>query len=394
MNSDDFSIKVIRFFATAILMLVTFVAGTMAVSFFIPWLDQVAGEMVALVFAVPSIYLVLALPWLAVRLVKYLTKKDRLPLKDVLFIRKIPHFGEKMPQCLEEIRKETFSPYVTRERLEISFIEISENQKWVKIFGKYYPVDFICGYNEKENVLYTIDGARIPLKVSARRTAFKAGLKLFFEDRGHYYTELPESSDSVFRGVTGGSYEGIYKTDFGKIRYRWEIVMGQISQGQQDNAFEGVLLEKELKKIAKAIRSGRDRLDRYTDFGKYKNEYSICNGINIIRKLGYPYNKRGLDFLVDCLNDIDEPYFMLAVDELMREFPSDMLKTKLEERAKMVYEEKDVLKMAGLLFLAKKLDYDIKYIQDIKETGDSFEKYTQTDDSDPGHRLLFVRNNT
>ena len=106
-------------------------------------------------------------------------------------------------------------------------------------------------------------------------------------------------------------------------------------------------------------------LDAITGFEDYANEYCVCNAVKVLQLLKYPKNKEGMEFLFICLWDLDEAYFSLAADVLAA-FPKDILEKELEERAKLYHESEDALRLAGILFLAKKIKYDIRYVEEVK----------------------------
>ncbi len=353
---------------TIALIIGAFLGGTMGISLFIPFIAEKINEVLAIILLFPSLLLLLYSPGLIAEYMRSLYKKKLPPIKQWRVFWRVPHFGRIMPQCWDEARFETYRPYVTSEGNQIPFVMMGESQKWMRILGKYYPVDLICGYNEKKNVLYAIDGSAIKLPRRALLSSYKEGIKAFFEDRGHNYESIPDGTKYAFENMICSRPEELYKMDFGKLRYRWEDWMARSSGGEnrKHDIFEDVLSNKEITAIFKSIRNKRDNLGMYTNFEDYKNEYAVCNGINLLSKLKYPQNRDGIGFLFDCLNDVDEPYFMMAVDELMK-FPHKTLKNELEVRAKTAYEEQDVLKMAGLMFLAKKLNYEIEYVKEIKE---------------------------
>ncbi len=94
----------------------------------------------------------------------------------------------------------------------------------------------------------------------------------------------------------------------------------------------------------------------------------------------------GIDFLFDCLGDVDEAYFMGAA-ELLKEYPPKLVHRKMEDRAKQAYENKDALKLAGILFLSKRINYETEFIKQKKheiklakeeELQDALESVTDT----------------
>ena len=130
--------------------------------------------------------------------------------------------------------------------------------------------------------------------------------------------------------------------------------------------FERVLTEAEIKRAAKAVRKKEVKLSDFLVFEKYKNEFSVCNGVELLGMMGDSRRLEGIDFLFDCLGDVDEAYFLGAA-ELLKEYPKELVHQKMEERVKLAYESKDALKLAGILFLSKRLNYETEYIRQKKE---------------------------
>lgn len=302
---------------------------------------------------------------------------------------RVPHFDvefgkDKTDQLLE---KENFGLCLFRDGSSSSNLLVSESGKWFSIAGEYFPTDFICGYNSGRNELYTIDGVIIKLPLAAgSRTATKE-LTQFFQDRGSYYKKMPLGARVEFNHSVHSGYDAIYKADWGQLRYVWEKSLLENSNRYSDHIavrhyeavlddgavntdiFTRVLSRKEIIITVSAIRDRKADLKTYMDFSSYRNEYSVCNGIEILTIVGHPLNEEGVDFLFDCLTDLDELYFSMAVDAI-KLLPRKLRQEKMEERAKAAYEAGSVEKLAGLLYLSKELDYEIKYISKIRASGE------------------------
>jgi hypothetical protein len=80
--------------------------------------------------------------------------------------------------------------------------------------------------------------------------------------------------------------------------------------------------------------------------------------VRLLRELGYPRNKAGVDFLFDCIKDIQKPYFEDAIEALSL-FPRDELIELIEMHVTKAHEEGDVLFGAGLIYLSGKINYEI-----------------------------------
>ena len=295
-----------------------------------------------------------------------------------------PHYGKLFgqDQVRELVGNYSFSPFTDEKGKELKHIFISEDQKWANILGGYIPMDLLCGYNEKKNCIYTIDGAIINLPVRAKLPHIKKELRSFFETRGMYYKVMPAISVQSFEELIGKD-GSLSKADWSKVRYEWEktILRNEknfnnlelkkfspyaIKDDDGEIFFERVLTTNELKRTSKAVRRKHVDIEDFLVFDKFKNEYSVCNGIELIKMVNYPQKRVGIDFLFECLRDIDEAYFMPAV-ELIKEYPTDMVYKKMEEYVKKAYESGDVMRLAGILFLSKRMGHETEYIKQKKE---------------------------
>ena len=297
---------------------------------------------------------------------------------------KFPHFGDGMKEekVTEIIEKSVFSAYVTRDGETLKNVTISDDHKWICILGGYFPVDLVCGYNEKSGELLGIDGAAIMLPRRAKRLHIRKDIDAFFRDRGIYYKSLPKNADDCYYEVRNTIGLNIDREDFGRIRYLWEKgIANEEDQfwvtdddgndcrpGKESDINEGiyqhVLSDKEVQEIAENVRGGSIMLSRYLRFEGYRNEFSVCNGVELLDKLGYPMNSEGVDFLFRCLGDVDEAYFMPAV-EVLKTYPEQLLQEKIEAYIKHAYENYDAVGLAGLMYLAKEINYEIRYIADM-----------------------------
>lgn len=353
---------------TVILVIAYFLFVIILSSYFTVWVYDVLGLLASLLALGLSYCALFAIPFFGIDLFKFLKENKDLTAKDWWYLRKISYLGERMPGCQREIMQETFHSYVTKKGKEIPFIKVSENERWVKIQGKYYPLDFLCGYNDRGRVIYTISGEPIPLRQG--KPEFTEGLTEFLKDHGTFFDETPLNAKGVFDSLVKDHENELLKYDFGRLRYLWESNIVADSD-LQISIYDLVLSDIEISNIADAIKMGEKRLGNYLIFEKYKNEYNVCNGVKLLMELGYPDNAEGMDFLFDCLGDVDEPYFLMAVEELMK-FPPDKLGDKIEEKAKIAYETRNVNNMAGIMFLAKRLNYEIEFVKNIGD-GETFE---------------------
>lgn len=297
---------------------------------------------------------------------------------------KVPHFGKLFgdDQVDVFIGDYKFSPYIDKKGNSSEFISLSEDKKWMQLLGSYLPLDLLCGYNENTNFLYTIDGAIIQLPKRAQKADVKDQIREFLDARGMYYKFLPSSSEKVFNEISK-KYGTLSRADWSRMRYEWEKNMlsnkkvfrelgfqkytphsARVKENQY--FFERVLTANELENTALAVRRKKIPLSDYLVFEKYKNEYSVCNGIELIKLVNDSQKKEGLDFLFDCLRDVDEAFFIPAA-ELLKELPADLVFKKMEKNARRAYENRDANRLAGILYLSKLMGHETEYIRKKKE---------------------------
>ena len=53
--------------------------------------------------------------------------------------------------------------------------------------------------------------------------------------------------------------------------------------------------------------------------------------------------------------------------ELIKEYPTDTVYSKMEEYVQKAYESGDVMRLAGILFLSKRMGHETEYIKQKKE---------------------------
>ncbi|SDB49140.1 hypothetical protein [Butyrivibrio sp. INlla16] len=283
----------------------------------------------------------------------------------------MPHFSSmyREYQIKHILSNHSFHPFIRPNGKKSGIIRVSEDDKWVCIFGAYYPIDLICGYNKTKNEIYAIDGTIIKLPIRCKLRSAGTGIEEFFEDRGFYYKSMPGKAEVRFEAALDRPRKDLSRADWGMVRYQWEkAIAGSSNKDGKigDDFFERVLTDAEIARVVRAIGKGEVSLSYYTDFEKYQNEFSVCNGIRLISVIGKQAKYDEMDFLFRCLEDVDETYFLMAV-EVLKKSPRTKVQEKLEEKARIAYEEYDVQELGGLLYLAKVIGYDIQYVKKIKE---------------------------
>ena len=178
-------------------------------------------------------------------------------------------------------------------------------------------------------------------------------------------------------------YRGMYnveKADWAGLRLAWEEAVAQKKHPKADGKkykvvtddgqlnpelFDRVLSNSEIGRIISALNQRTISPTDVFAYDRYVNEYTVCNAIRIAEGVRTKYKTESLDFLFLCLNDIDEAYFHRAVAVILL-FPHSMIKERLEEQALAAYNNQDALRLAGLLYIAHEIDYEIQCLKDIK----------------------------
>ena len=127
-----------------------------------------------------------------------------------------------------------------------------------------------------------------------------------------------------------------------------------------------VLSNSEIAKVISALKQKIISPGDVFTYDIYFNEYTVCNAIKIAEEVRNIYKTETLDFLFMCLNDIDEAYFHRAA-RLIIKYPHSMIKERLEEQALIAYNNQDALHLAGLLYIAKEIGYEIGGLKNIRE---------------------------
>ena len=303
---------------------------------------------------------------------------------------RLPHFGKKLDQDKVEdiIGGLKFSPYVTKNGKKLKNLAISEDEKWIRIMGGYLPVDLICGYNARDGLIYAIDGKSISLPYSYKYRDAHSDIEQFFEDRGIWYKTMPNHAENRFLAARDNEETKLDKENFGKVRYLWEKAIANDNSGysKKDKKakyrvvsrseeggnvfFERVLSNDDIRKTGLAVLSGKIELANYLRFEDYSNEYSVCNCVELLKYINYPKNAEGIDFLFNCLGDVDEAYFTYAV-EVLQIYPEKLLQEKIEENVRLAFEKGDVVHLAGVMYLAGDMEYEIEYIKELKKAKES-----------------------
>ncbi len=294
-------------------------------------------------------------------------------------------FGNKPVKDI--IKGELFHHYVCKDGSVLKFIKLSETGKWACIFGEYYPLDLIAGYDRYSYSLRTIFGDVLTLPNDACRNYAKVEFKPFFAHRGRYYYESPHVISSFNEFIKDSNID-ITKESTQKLRYIWNKLEADdkysksftpvLEDGQiNPDIYERTLSDKEIQKYLSYIRNDKLSLDNLFDINLYTSCYGVFNAIELLQRLPYDERLKRTDFLFDCICRVDEPYFFVACSMLLS-FSKPLIQSKIEENAKTAYNNKDVGKMGGLLYLARQMDYEIVFVKELKEKAKSGAKEANT----------------
>jgi hypothetical protein len=303
----------------------------------------------------------------------------------------VPYWGNKFGRdiCIRLLSEDKFRPYVNKKGQKVRGFSVSESGRWFCINGQYYPTYLVYDYNRSSSEITMIDGTQIDSGdwkfdyqiTQALNEYLGTDRNLRLDDASH---DMITTSDCTraFKRILQGNYEDLATSDWDEFRYRWEKELSEIkvanlnrmnardhAKALRDKSIAGealhtrVLMDEEINVIAHAIRN--DEIKDISDWFKlnaFKDDMCVCNGVSLLKDLGYPTSKVGTLFLFDCLRDIQKPYFEDAVITLEK-FPIDELVPIIESHVETAHATGDVLWGAGLLYLSKRIGYTISLAQ-------------------------------
>ena len=285
----------------------------------------------------------------------------------------------KYPEFEKQLKEEKFVSYVDLNGNRSKYLKISENDKWICFCGEYHPIDLIYARPSQDQFFYTIKGDTVSLE---KDIPYNARLELleFLKRRGNIIDMDPHVVRDMYWQL---DYRGMYnveKADWAGLRLAWEEAVAQKKHPKADGKkykvvtddgqlnpelFNRVLSNSEIGRIISALNQRTISPADVFAYDRYVNEYTVCNAIRIAEGVRTKYKTESLDFLFMCLNDIDEAYFHRAVAVILL-FPHSMIKERLEEQALAAYNNQDALRLAGLLYIAHEINYEIQCLKDIK----------------------------
>ena len=309
----------------------------------------------------------------------------------------IPHWGNAfgLSKIKDLLIEEEFEPYVLKDRMTCKNVEISKSKKWIRCKGNYYPIQLVRGYGcnsyGKKGHLYLIDGTilhdEIPYDFDTMQAFEELFPPMFDTDAALDNTSLSVGNKDAFKAVWKGTVEELASADWGEVRYQWEKKYAELYNKQLSNQlkkrrmkmvadkfnmhklmFGRVLDDEELGVILQQIRryQMKEGLSRILKLENYSDDYCVCNGIRLLGMMGYPANAEGIDFLFNCIMDVRKPYCNDAV-AVLKQYPRDLLIERIENDVKYAYSSNDVVWGAGLLILAKSIDYEVKMAKKLAE---------------------------
>ena len=299
----------------------------------------------------------------------------------------VPYWGRKFGKksLFKLLAEDKFTAYVRKDGKKCRSIKISESGRWMKIAGRYYPIPFIRGIDYSRNAwtLVFINGEKFELPGLFGKRTIEALKEIFPPMKTDESTMTEDDIDKynilAFEEAWDKPIEELAKADWFEIRYNWEkkyadIVSSAIPRSKKKRAlrrmtdedhvykvmFCRVLANKEIKAIAEEIRKGGiERPYALFDITNYSDEFCICNGIKVLDSMGYPANKEWIGFLFDCLKDVQKSYCDDAVAVLKNHYPKEELIEHIDADIVKAHEANDLVWAAGLISLAKAIDYEI-----------------------------------
>ncbi len=302
-----------------------------------------------------------------------------------LDIETVPYWGRKFGfrQTIKLLAEDKFHPYVFKNGKVCRKLKVSESGRWFMVAGRYYPLYLVKSFIRRGNEILMVDGTILRAQDWLGNWQVVEALEEIFADRG-VYSELSDENilrqqcRTAFTRVCGDDYKALGKADWDEVRYSLEKEIKNIQAGRANSKkklrhmrdiiapdrarsamYTRVLTDDEVRAISSAIKVGIiQKLDGWFKKSLFTNDLCICNGVSILKNIGYPLNKVGEEFLFECITDIEKPYFEDAVAALTQ-FPRKRLIEQIEKYVARAHAKQDVLFGAGLIYLAGKIDYEI-----------------------------------
>ncbi len=302
-----------------------------------------------------------------------------------LDIETVPYWGRRFgfKQTIKLLAEDKFHPYVFKNGKVCRKLKVSESGRWFSVAGRYYPVHLVKSFIRRDNDILMVDGTFLREQNWLGNWQVVEALQEMFADRGVYSEQIDETilskqCKAAFKRVCGDDYKALGKADWDEVRYDLEKEIKNIHARRantktkdrhmreiiapdraKSSMYSRVLTDDEVRAIGAAIKVGIiQNIDGWFKTKLFGNDLCICNGVNILKNIGYPLNEAGEEFLFECITDIEKPYFEDAITALTQ-FPRERLIELIEKNVARAHAKQDVLFGAGLIYLAGKIDYEI-----------------------------------
>ena len=318
----------------------------------------------------------------------------------------VPYWGKffGLRQTIRLLASDSLKPYVMQDGTVSKKLMVSNSGRWFYVAGRFYPTHLVRRFDRSSERLYMINNAVLKNQYWLDDDEVRKALnELLYSKKAYLFRERKNSKGSdcerAFANVWKGSLEDLAKADWDELRYRWEQELADIEADRMERSaynkhMEGlktaktaqkemygrVLLDQEIEVIAEAVLDGRiEDTDGWFDISLFKNDIYVMNGVKLAKRLGYPINANAVEFLFGCISDIQKPYFEEAVIALER-MPQEVLVPIIEKYVTQAHDEGDVVFGAGLLYLSKRIGYEISLKKDpsgkvvLEESDNEFEK--------------------
>ena len=304
----------------------------------------------------------------------------------------VPYWGEwfTRKEIFRLLSGEKFKPYVTSHGETVRQVKVSSSGRWVCIRDRYYPLPLVKRFYfnrdlQKCNVCM-IDGTDIGMQEWSGSSEIKDAVTELMGTVADYPKDLCKSAFDAAKDDMHVSYYKLATADWSEFRYLWEQKCRELDYGKggekvgkkrirkltdpnniKDSLYNKTLSETELDAICNRIKldKGLD-VRAFSNLDRYQKDIYVLNGVKLCEKLGYPENIKAEDFLFDCIRDIEKPYFDDAI-RVLSGFPRKHLISEIERYVEIAHEKGDFVFGAGLLALARSIDYEISLERETEE---------------------------
>lgn len=318
----------------------------------------------------------------------------------------IPHFGAMftMEEVYNLLKNEEFKIVKNKNGKPYRGVKVSESKKWLLINQRYYPIPLIAHYYPKYSVFCLVDGSYITMEPSMEERSAKDQVLFTTHLFGPYAYKDGDNPDKIIIVNNLGNpvtwqqefwYQRAFvmvkkeierrglsfaQSDWKLFRYSWERTLADIEYKPYTTASErqsylnsivnnnnkifdkmnsAVLDDRIIDAIAVAVRKDR-RVNTASILNKkaYIDPLYVCNAVRVLERLDDKMRIKGLPFLMDCMDAIDEPYYEMA-SQLLFEIDKEKVIPALEDSFKAALGSENVLKIAGLMALGERIGHPL-----------------------------------